>query len=86
MWCFRRPSYFACSYVVAAGNTAVAIDVGMDSEAKDFLRGLKMVGIAPDRLQAVLLTHWHNDHSAGAGFLQREFGARVITRRTNCHF
>lgn len=56
---------------------AVAIDVGMDSNAADFLRGLKTLGISPERLQAILLTHWHNDHSAGAAFLQREYGVRV---------
>jgi glyoxylase-like metal-dependent hydrolase (beta-lactamase superfamily II) len=49
----------------------------MDSDADDFLQGLKAVGITPARLKAILLTHWHNDHSAGAAFLKREFGVRV---------
>lgn len=57
------------------------MDVGMDSNADDFLQGLKTVGIGPDRLKAILLTHWHNDHSAGAAFLQRKFGARVYYAR-----
>ena len=43
----------------------------------DFLQGLKAVGIAPTRLRAILLTHWHNDHSAGAALLKRTFGTRV---------
>jgi len=78
VWCFRRPSYFACSYlVIDAAGRATAVDVGMDSNAEDFLDGLKAVGVTPDRLKSVLLTHWHNDHSAGAAFLQREFGVRV---------
>jgi glyoxylase-like metal-dependent hydrolase (beta-lactamase superfamily II) len=49
----------------------------MDSDAKDFLQGLIAVGISPNRLRAILLTHWHNDHSAGAAFLHREFGVPV---------
>jgi glyoxylase-like metal-dependent hydrolase (beta-lactamase superfamily II) len=49
----------------------------MDSNAEDFLQGLRVIGVPPDRLRAVLLTHWHNDHSAGAAFLKREFGVRV---------
>ncbi|HEY6465340.1 MAG TPA: MBL fold metallo-hydrolase [Candidatus Acidoferrales bacterium] len=77
VWCFRRPSYVACSYVVATGGGIFAVDVGMDSGAEDFAQGMKEVGIAPDRLNAVLLTHWHNDHSAGAAFLKRRFGVRV---------
>jgi len=77
VWCFRRPSYFACSYVVSTEAGAIAIDVGMDSDAADFLQGLKAVGIPPHRLRVILLTHWHNDHSAGAAFLKREFSVPV---------
>jgi glyoxylase-like metal-dependent hydrolase (beta-lactamase superfamily II) len=49
----------------------------MDSDADDFLEGLKRVGIPADQLRAILLTHWHNDHSAGAAFLKSTFGVRV---------
>lgn len=49
----------------------------MDSHAADFLQGLGELGVAPERLKAILLTHWHNDHSAGAAFLKRKFGVRV---------
>jgi glyoxylase-like metal-dependent hydrolase (beta-lactamase superfamily II) len=77
IWCFRRPSYFACSYLVSVEDGVVAIDVGMDSNATDFLSGLESLKITPARLRAILLTHWHNDHSAGAGFLQRQFGVPV---------
>ena len=77
VWCFRRPSYFACSYLVSEDAGAVAVDVGMDSDAEDFLQGLEAVSIRPERLRAILLTHWHNDHSAGAAFLQRKFGVRI---------
>ena len=49
----------------------------MDSDAHDFLEGLKCVGIPAERLRAILLTHWHNDHSAGAAFLKSTYGVRV---------
>lgn len=77
IWCFRRPSYVACSYLVSSGAGFVAIDVGMDSGAHDFVQGLKELAIAPESVKAVLLTHWHNDHSAGAAFLKRHFGMRI---------
>jgi glyoxylase-like metal-dependent hydrolase (beta-lactamase superfamily II) len=53
------------------------VDVGMDSNAEDFLQGLRIVGIKPESLQAIFLTHWHNDHSAGAAFLKSQYGTRV---------
>jgi len=77
VWCFRRPSYVACSYVVSTAAGVVAVDVGMDSSADDFAEGLRQIAIAPDRVKAVLLTHWHNDHSAGAAHLKRNFDVRV---------
>jgi glyoxylase-like metal-dependent hydrolase (beta-lactamase superfamily II) len=49
----------------------------MDSDAEDFLEGMESVGIPPERLRAILLTHWHNDHSTGAAFLKSKFGLRV---------
>jgi glyoxylase-like metal-dependent hydrolase (beta-lactamase superfamily II) len=54
-----------------------AVDVGMDSNADDFLQGLETIGIKPESLQAIFLTHWHNDHSAGAAFLKSRYGTRV---------
>jgi len=77
IWCLRRPSYFACSYVVAADDGAYAVDVGMDSGAADFLDGLQATRIDPRQVKGVFLTHWHNDHSAGAAFLKKNFGTPV---------
>jgi glyoxylase-like metal-dependent hydrolase (beta-lactamase superfamily II) len=80
--------------VVATDDGVYAIDVGMDSEAADFLEGLQTIGVDPRALTAVFLTHWHNDHSAGASFLKDKFGASIyyadaekpfLTRETARH-
>jgi glyoxylase-like metal-dependent hydrolase (beta-lactamase superfamily II) len=49
----------------------------MDSDAADFLEGLREVGVPAGSVRGILLTHWHNDHSAGASFLKKKFGVPV---------
>jgi len=77
VWCVRRPSYLACSYLVRASNGIVLIDAGMDSEGRDVEVALERAfGAGLADVRAVLLTHWHNDHAAGARAVQ-ERGAKV---------
>ena len=77
-WCLRRPSYLTCSYLLALDDgQTVCIDAGMSSGAEDILAGLEEMKRSPDSITAVLLTHWHNDHSAGAKLLQEKYGAKV---------
>jgi glyoxylase-like metal-dependent hydrolase (beta-lactamase superfamily II) len=77
VWCIRRPSYLTCSYAVRASAGIVLIDAGMDSEGRDVEAALARAFDARlSDVRAVLLTHWHNDHAAGARAVQ-ERGARV---------
>ena len=64
--CLRRASYQTCSYIVCTASGLVLIDAGMSSDAADVLTGLKHLNRSPNDIRAILLTHWHNDHAAGA--------------------
>src|SRR5690349_9119330 len=75
IWCVRRPSYLTCSYGVRTPGGVVLIDAGMDSGGADVASLLAAMGEPERSVTAVLLTHWHNDHAAGA---------RVIHERTGC--
>jgi len=88
--CVRRASYFTCSYLVRQPEGIVAVDAGMDSGGADLHAGLRHWNASSADLRAILLTHWHNDHAAGAAALQTA-GAKVhyhaadqpeLTRRT----
>src|SRR5262249_28159497 len=67
----------AAAYVVETSNGLVLIDTGMESDARSVKQQMKYLGLDWHRLQAILLTHAHGDHSGGAGRLRGATGARI---------
>jgi phosphoribosyl 1,2-cyclic phosphodiesterase len=56
--------------IVEAGKTRVMIDNGFS--VRECTRRLGVLGVSPDTLSAILVTHEHSDHSSGvAGFAAR---------------
>lgn len=77
IWCVRRPSYLTCSYAVRTDAGVVLVDAGMDSTGADVRALLEGMGEAESSIRAVLLTHWHNDHAAGAKATKERTGCGV---------
>jgi len=82
VWCVTRRSYFTNSYFVATTSGLVAIDAGMKSSGGDMLAALKEIGRVPADIRAILVTHWHNDHAAGAAELAESTQAPVYYHAT----
>lgn len=66
------------SYVVGEGEVAV-IDPGPDDPAH---HAALLAAVAGERVSAVLVTHAHRDHSAGAAAFAAAVGAPVLARGT----
>ncbi|MBC8208725.1 MAG: MBL fold metallo-hydrolase [Desulfobulbaceae bacterium] len=60
------------SVYIESGRTAVLIDAGFSG--KEIERRLALIDRGLDDLDAILLTHEHNDHIQGAGILSRRCG------------
>ena len=54
------------------------VDAGMKSDGSDVLHALETLGLDASSVRAIFLTHWHNDHAAGAGRWRRARGARRV--------
>lgn len=78
VYCVMRRSYFTCSYLVVTADGVVAVDAGMKSSGGDMFFALAELGRTPADVKAILLTHWHNDHTAGACELAQASGAQVF--------
>jgi glyoxylase-like metal-dependent hydrolase (beta-lactamase superfamily II) len=79
--CVRRVSYLTCSYIVRTRGGLVLIDAGMDSGGADVDAGLAAMNSSYADVRAILLTHWHNDHTAGAQVTHERSGAPVFYHR-----
>jgi len=64
------------SLVVESGGRRILIDAGFS--CREIERRCKLVGVAPESLEALVLTHEHGDHARGADRLARRFGLRVF--------
>lgn len=54
------------AWIVKTANGAVLIDAGVDPDGGAILAELQHQGLKPDQVKAVLITHAHADHWAGA--------------------
>jgi glyoxylase-like metal-dependent hydrolase (beta-lactamase superfamily II) len=77
IWCVRQLSYYTCSYAIRTPQGIVLVDAGMDSTALDIECLLEAMGEPLASIRAILLTHWHNDHAAGARVLQEKTGCGI---------
>ena len=70
---------YDCSvYLVDCGGGMVLIDAGAGEGYELIVDNIKSLGLAPDRLEAVIATHAHIDHIGSLYQFRRDFGVRVI--------
>jgi glyoxylase-like metal-dependent hydrolase (beta-lactamase superfamily II) len=63
-----------CTYIVGEGAVAI-VDPGPDDDSH--LEAL-LAAVEGERVEAILVTHTHRDHSAGANSLRAATGARLV--------
>lgn len=61
--------------LVAHGETVVMIDCGFS--VRETTRRMQLLEVDPERLDAILVTHEHSDHSAGVAAFSRKYQTPV---------
>jgi len=59
------------SIYIEGGGARVLIDAGLSG--KELSARLDSVGLAPESLDAIIVTHDHHDHTSGAGVMARRY-------------
>lgn len=80
VYCIYTPSYYNCTYIIYRNDEITLIDTGMKSDASDVKKALAELKIPINKIKSILLTHWHNDHSAGTAELKK-----ITNCTTYCH-
>lgn len=69
-----------CTYV-QAGDVRILIDAGISG--KKIEQGLKEIGVSPETIQGIFITHEHNDHIKGVGIYSRRYDTPIYaTQKT----
>ncbi|MFJ3334668.1 MBL fold metallo-hydrolase [Streptomyces sp. NPDC086766] len=63
--------------ILTDGDAATLIDTGYPGDRRQLLDSLTAVGSSPEAVQAVLITHAHNDHLGSAEYLRGTHGTPV---------
>ncbi len=56
---------------IGAGNTRILIDAGLSGRTVS--EALNSIGVLPETLNGILVTHEHSDHVKGVGILSRKY-------------
>ncbi len=67
----------SAAYVIETSEGLILVDSGLDSDAKVVKSQIAELKLDRRRVRAILLTHAHGDHTAGAESLRTSTGAKV---------
>lgn len=65
------------SLLIETNKTRILVDAGFTGKRLEAL--IKDAGVLPETIDAILVTHEHNDHIKGAGVMSRRFNIPIIT-------
>lgn len=76
----------AAIYLIDFNGRAALVDAGAGRGQRRLLDHLAAVGVLPEQIQYLLLTHCHYDHTGGARSLRETLGCAVVAHELDADF
>jgi phosphoribosyl 1,2-cyclic phosphodiesterase len=68
--------------LVSCGDTHILLDAGIS--ARRITGGLKALGVSPEKLTAICITHEHTDHISGLPVLEKKLHVPIVASGPTC--
>jgi glyoxylase-like metal-dependent hydrolase (beta-lactamase superfamily II) len=76
----------AAIYLINFGGHAAIVDSGCGKAANKLLKNIRDCGAEPGKIEYLLITHCHFDHTGGAKFLKDELQCQIVAHELDAPF
>jgi glyoxylase-like metal-dependent hydrolase (beta-lactamase superfamily II) len=71
----------ASIYLIVSRGEAALVDSGTGLGYKELMENIKKLGISPDNIKYLFLTHCHYDHTGGAFKLKKATNCKIVAHK-----
>ena len=76
----------AAVYLVRSDDRAALVDAGCGYSQSQLFQNIEACGVSLDRMEYLLLTHCHFDHTGGAQAVKDRTGCKIVAHETEARF
>jgi glyoxylase-like metal-dependent hydrolase (beta-lactamase superfamily II) len=76
----------AASYLVHSDDRAVLVDAGCGTSQAQLFQNIEACGVPLDRIEHLLITHCHFDHTGGAQAVRDRTGCKIVAHEKEARF
>jgi glyoxylase-like metal-dependent hydrolase (beta-lactamase superfamily II) len=82
----ERRGFHTSNIYLITGQDLILIDTGMPGSAKDILSYISRLGLKPDDISTIVVTHFHIDHAGSLFEVKKHTNAKIAAHKEDADF